>query len=130
MQLSNRHSLARFVAAPVLSLAAVAALAEDSVIRHEQEVANDHYALASKDFGNGVVQLHARQDGSDGATHRIYHFDCSNKKYDILFSGASDPDGFPMDASESAATPIEPDDGVTPLAQHACTQHGYPLMKW
>lgn len=115
---------------PVALLVSVLALAAPASAEQEIENMNKHFAVASKHFGDGAVQLQSRHDGADATTHSIYHFDCKNKKYDVLFSGLADPEDFPMDTPEPAATPFDENDDVAPLAQHVCTEHGYPLLKW
>ncbi len=122
------HNLALAVFA--LSLVAGAAPASDNSIAHMQDETNKHFDEASKDFGGGAVQMHARKEGADGTTHVIYQFDCTQQNYDVLFSGLAGPDSFPLDAWAPAGTPIDQNDDIAPLAQHACTKHGYPLLKW
>ncbi len=114
----------------VVSVLAVSAQASETNIKNRQDQVNKYFEHASKDFGGGAVQLHARKDGADGSTHSIYHFDCVNKKYDVLFSGPAMPGEFPFDSADPAATSFDQNADVAPLAQHTCTKHGYPLLEW
>lgn len=104
------------------------ALAE-SPIDTQQDI-DRHFQIASKDFGDGKVQLHSRQDSDTGSTHSVHNFDCVNKTYAPVYSGAGSPDGFPLDGLDFSMNPIDEISPVAPLAQHACRKHGYPLLEW
>ncbi|MCL6283965.1 hypothetical protein M3P21_10525 [Ruegeria sp. 2012CJ41-6] len=106
------------------------ASASENEIENPLDTVNKHFEVASKDFGGGVTQLHARKDGADGSEHSIYHFDCPNLKYALISSSAGRPDNLPDVADEPFVEPLEPDDIVAPLAQHTCAKYGYPLLEW
>lgn len=89
-----------------------------------------HFEIASKDFGDGVVQLHSRKGDSDNATHSVHSIDCTNKAYASVFTGNSDPELFPLDSLGFNLEPIGENSTVASLAQHACKKHGYPLLEW
>ncbi|MFA3917588.1 hypothetical protein [Ruegeria hyattellae] len=113
----------------LLVLAGGASAAENE-IENPLDTVNKHFEAASKDFGGGLTQLHARKEGADGTEHLIYHFDCSNNRYDLLSSDAAEPDTLPEVSDAPLADPFGPDDPVAPLAQHTCTKYGYPLLEW
>ncbi|MEX0347851.1 MAG: hypothetical protein AB3N15_00365 [Paracoccaceae bacterium] len=113
----------------LLLMAGIASAAENE-IENPLDTVNKHFEVASKDFGGGVTQLHARKEGADGSEHMIYHFDCSNQKYNLFYSGGETPDSLPDMADAPFVEPLEPEDIVGPLAQHTCTKHGYPLLEW
>ncbi|MGD9293750.1 MAG: hypothetical protein PVI41_02610, partial [Roseobacter sp.] len=60
----------------------------------EREIAgvDDRYAIASKDFGDGKVQLHTRGEGADGASHKVHTFSCVEQTYEVVFEGDQAPD--------------------------------------
>ncbi|WP_372571395.1 hypothetical protein [Ruegeria jejuensis] len=118
------------VAACGLLLIASGASAAENEIENPLDTVNKHFEVASKDFGGGVTQLHARKEGAGGTEHLIYHFDCSNKKYDLFYNSAETPDSRPDMVDAPFVEPLEPEDIVGPLAQHTCTKYGYPLLEW
>ena len=122
---------------PVRSLAAIAAclLLTAQMVHAETPIdspegIDQRFEIASKDFGEGVVQLHSRKDGADGVTHTVHSFDCANKSFAPMFSGNSDPALFPMDSLGFNLEPIDQNSDVAALAQHTCKKHGYPLLEW
>ena len=122
-----------FILGTVVTLLAGGAGADDlyeQPIQNELDRVNQHYAIASKDFGNGHVQMHSRSAGADGDRHTIYSFDCHEKRHTVLFAGPRPPDKFTFEEPGNPELYFEEQDGVAPLAQHACTTHGYPLLEW
>ena len=109
-------------------LVASAALAE-SPITTRHEIDKD-YDIASKDFGDGFVQLHSRKVSADGTTHSVHSINCADKTYAPVYEGEAPPDAFPMNSLGFNLTPIDVTTNVAPLAQHACKKHGYPLLEW
>lgn len=120
------------LAAVTLAVVAGSAFADlyQKPIKNEQDSVNAHYEIASKDFGNGQVQMHSMAEGPDGKSHTVYSFNCTDKKYDLLFDGPESPDGLFTGPMEEPKRDLDQIDNVAPLAQHACTSHGYPLLKW
>ncbi|MEM7317782.1 MAG: hypothetical protein AAF408_02035 [Pseudomonadota bacterium] len=116
--------------AAVGSLVASGVDASETEIENQLDTINKHFEAASKDFGGGFVQLHARKEGSGETEHQIYHFDCANKKYELLFSNPNEPESMPALEKDTLLNPIDPFHAVAPLAQHTCTKHGYPLLEW
>ncbi|MEY8830631.1 hypothetical protein AB9K34_19850 [Sedimentitalea sp. XS_ASV28] len=105
------------------------AVSAESPITTPQQVDRD-YEIASKDFGDGFVQLHSRKDGADGSAHAVHSFDCANKSYASVYSGETPPEAFPLDSLGFNLNQIEENSEVAALAQHACRKHGYPLLEW
>lgn len=106
--------------------------AADNAIDTPSEI-DKHFEEASKDFGNGVVQLHSRQDGADGTQHAVHQFDCVNGTYDSLYAGDAPPTDFPLDSTGvMGAGPglLYDDPTMASLAQHTCTKYGHPLAEW
>lgn len=109
-------------------LLASAAFAE-SPIETRHEIDRD-FEIASKNFGDGVVQLHSRKESADGNAHSVHSFDCTSKTYAAVYSGVAPPETFPLAALNFNLNPIDETSEVAPLAQHACRKHGYPLLEW
>lgn len=109
-------------------LLANAAFAESPIeTRHEID---REFEIASKNFGDGVVQLHSRKESADGIAHSVHSFDCSSKTYAAMYSGDAPPEAFPLATLNFNLEPIDQTSEVAPLAQHACRKHGYPLLEW
>lgn len=111
-------------------LLAGSALAADDIIQNTKDNLNTYYDTASKYFGDGEVQINTRKEGSDGTSFTIYHFDCTNNNYDVLSTGDTAEMEFPMEIQGAASTPFDRNADVAPMAQHACTKHGRPLLEW
>ncbi|SLN50027.1 hypothetical protein ROA7450_02471 [Roseovarius albus] len=112
-----------------LLIASHVSAAEDEIL-NPLDVVNQHFEAASKDFGDGMVQLHSRKEGAEGTEHLIYHFDCSEKKYGLAYEGADAPTSLPELPDEPLSHGFAADDAVAPLAQHTCRKHGYPGLEW
>lgn len=89
-----------------------------------------HFEIATKDFGDGTVQMSSRQDTADGPLYAVHQFDCVNKTFVTPFEGAVAPDVFPVTTTEQQVAAFDEGDEIAPLAQHACTKHGHPLLEW
>lgn len=103
-----------------------------SVSEREIEGLDKRYAIASKDFGNGKVQLHTRGDSADGSTHTVHTFSCIENTFDLVFEGDEAPEAFPVEGEGSGAQNLEKNSSTASLAAHACKEHGYPvlMMEW
>ncbi|MBB96238.1 MAG: hypothetical protein CML68_16805 [Rhodobacteraceae bacterium] len=88
------------------------------------------FEIATKDFGGGTVMMTSRADGAGGPTYTTHQFDCENKTYATQSEGSEAPDVFPDPVSAQATNAFGEDDDIAPLAQHACTKHGHPIMEW
>ncbi|MDU9002668.1 hypothetical protein [Sedimentitalea todarodis] len=111
----------------LLSVASVALAESPITTPHEID---EHYEVASKDFGDGTVQLHSKKVSAGATTHSIHSFDCTNKTYAPVYAGDASPDEFPVNSLGFNLSPIDVTTDVAPLAQHACKKHGYPLLEW
>ena len=128
----NRIATASVVAAVSHLLLWNVALAADNAIDTPGEV-NQHFEEASKYFGDGVVQLHSRQEGADGTQHTVHQFDCVNGTYGALYAGDMAPGNFPLETSGAmgaGAGLFYEDPTMASLAQHTCTKYGHPLAEW
>jgi hypothetical protein len=100
----------------------------------EREIAgvDKRYAIASKDFGDGKVQLHTRGEGADGGSHKVHTFSCVEQTYEVVFEGDQAPEAFPVEGEGSGARNLEKNSSTASLAAHACKEHGYPvlMMEW
>ncbi|MEO9782521.1 MAG: hypothetical protein ABJH07_12160 [Sedimentitalea sp.] len=128
LHIVSRKRFFATVASGGLLLLASAAVAE-SPITTRHEIDKD-YDVASKDFGDGFVQLHSRKENADGVSHSVHSIDCANKAYAPVYSGEAPPDEFPLNSLGFTLSPIDVTSDVAPLAQHACKKHGYPLLEW
>ena len=63
------------------------ATAADTLFDVPEEPSYKYFDMASHDFGEGIVQLHTRKEGSSGITHTVHHIDCVGKRYDDIFAG-------------------------------------------
>ncbi|WP_424986058.1 hypothetical protein [Microbulbifer sp. S227A] len=122
----NRRAAAIAALCPLLW--AGTALAESAITTPHQ--VDTDYEIASKDFGDGFVQMHSRRQGEGGNAHAVHGFDCANKTYAALYAGDVPPEAFPLEGLDFNLNPIEETSEVAPLAQHACRKHGYPLLEW
>jgi len=93
---------------------------------------DDHYAIASEHFGQGRVQIHSRQAGAEGDTHRVHEIDCIEQTFKTVFEGDAAPDRFPVAAQPDAMERLRRESGQLPIARHVCDQHGFPIaeLRW
>jgi hypothetical protein len=124
----SRSGLCTALVAGHVLCAAGQATAE-SPIDTKQDI-DKHFEIASKDFGDGKVQLHSRWEGEADTAHAVHNFDCVTKTYAAVYAGDTGPDEFPLDNFDFNLNPIDETSPVAPLAQHACKKHGYPLLEW
>ncbi|MEP0964340.1 MAG: hypothetical protein ABJQ70_02100 [Roseobacter sp.] len=88
-----------------------------------------YYAIASKRFGEGQVQLDACQKGETSSALTIDSFDCIDQTYAARFESDHTPEIFLLDPHYAEKQPLKKETVVAPLAQHACEQHGHPLLE-
>lgn len=124
---SRTGLLAAVATGGLLSVATIAVA--ESPITTPHEIDKD-YDVASKDFGDGFVQLHSRKVSADGTTHSVHSIDCTNKTFAPVYAGDTAPDDFPLESVGFNLNPIDEISEVAPLAQHACKKHGYPVLEW
>lgn len=118
------------VAVPLALLIPVGAFAaEGTEIAGPKHDMESHYAIASKHFGEGQVQLHSRQDGASGPVHQVHTFNCLEMTYEKVFESARAPDAFPVAAQDGGGEKFNAESQVAPLAAHACKEHGMPLLE-
>ena len=119
-----------FLAASALCAVAIGASAGDTRIENPLDEVNEHFAVASEHFGDGQVQLHSRLEGTDGTQHEVHTFDCKQQTYRSDYQAAVAPDATPIAGMGRSMVPITQDSYAAPLAQHACAEHGHPLLEW
>lgn len=127
----TRHGKAIFDAgalAAALCILAGLAVAESRV---ETPIADmeDHYAIASEHFGEGLVQVHSRRQGDAGSTHKVHVINCVEQTYKAVFEGDAPPEAFPLDEPGDGMGPLTADSPDVPIAKHACNEHGFPIVE-
>jgi hypothetical protein len=89
----------------------------------------DHYAIASADFGEGHVQIHSRHDSDAGSTHKVHLINCVDQTYKTVFEGDAPPETFPVDEPVDGLERLESGSADVPIARHACDKHGLPIVE-
>jgi hypothetical protein len=89
----------------------------------------DHYAIASADFGEGQVQIHSRHNSDAGSTHKVHLINCVDQTYKTVFEGDAPPETFPVDEPVDGLERLESGSANVPIAKHACDKHGLPIVE-
>lgn len=99
-----------------------------SVSKKEIDGLDERYAIASKHFGGGKVQLHT-QDRAGVGGHKVHTFSCIDETFELVFEGDQAPGSLPVEGQGSDAQRLEKNTATGSMAQHACKEHGYPLLR-
>lgn len=105
------------------------AVAETKIDNQIDEM-NEHYAVASKHYGDGKVQIHSRADGDKGSTHTVFTVNCRDQTFRKDYEADEAPEVFPMENYNDPAEPLNRTSATVPVAQYACAEHGHPLLEW
>ncbi|WP_428928624.1 hypothetical protein [Marinibacterium sp. SX1] len=91
---------------------------------------DQRFEVATKDFGDGTVMMTSASPVGDAWSYQTHQFDCVDKTYAALPATSELPTEFPDPISPQQTNAFGEEDEVAPLAQHACTKHGQPLLEW
>jgi len=109
----------------LLCLSTTPLLAETAIDEMEA-----HFAIASKHYGDGQVQIHTRRDEDAGSTHRVLTINCKDQTYRSDYEAQEPPESFPLGEFEAPEEPMTGGDAVAKTAMHTCEEHGHPLLEW
>ena len=89
---------------------------------------DEHFAIASKRYGEGNVKLHSRS----GGTHTVHSFNCVEQTFEKVFEAEDAPQDFPVEWQGNDLQPFDAESQEMPLARHACEEHGLQIIefKW
>ena len=111
-------------------MASAEVLAAETKIDTPLDEVNAHFAVASKHYGDGKVQVHSRTEDASGSRHSVYTVDCKEQTYSKNYDAAQAPDVFPFEDYDNPAEPLNRTSAAVPAAQYACAEHGHPLLEW
>lgn len=101
----------------------------EGVSEREIDGVDKRFAIASKHFGDGEVQLHTRSETEAGSVHEIYSFNCNTGTYRTDYVGESAPAHFPVAGAQGQAFELAESMEQAAIAAHACEEHGYSSLK-
>lgn len=90
----------------------------------------EHFAIASKHYGDGKVQMHTRRDLEAGSKHSVFTINCKEQTYRTDYESDAPPETFPMADYEEPSEPMTGANAVATAAAKACDEHGHPLLEW
>ena len=119
----------RSVLGAATACVSVLAAQAQPVTDKEIEGIDDRYAISTKVVGDDKVQLHSRHDTEGGSLHKIHTFSCVEETYEVVFEGKEVPEAFPTAGDSANYQALERTSEHAPLAQHACKEHGVPVLR-
>lgn len=126
---STMQGLCRFsafaVTLTVVSIAGGMSFSETPIDEMEQ-----HFAIASKHYGDGQVQVHTRRDSDEGSRHEVLTIDCKEQTFRRDYTADVPPEAFPLGDFDAPSIPVTVDNIAAPTVVHTCEQHGHPLLEW
>lgn len=109
------------------------AFAQGSNIASSSTGIDERFAIASKRFGDGQVEVstqrNSRRDGTGASSQSRYVFNCLEQTYDRVFDTESEPADFPAGSQNTGTQRLNKDSEILPLAQQACKEHGLQILE-
>lgn len=120
----------RIIPGVVFIATAATFAAAESEIENPIDTINKHYAIASEHYGDGKVKIHSRSDGEAGSQHSVLTVNCKEQTFNRDYLGAEPPNTFGEGEFAEPSKPLSREYMEAPIAEHACAEHGHPLLEW